>query len=228
MLFFNIAMNTVEFDTRLRFPSTMIIMGVSGGGKTEWLRKMLKDKSSLLSKPIEKVLLCYGSYQPLYDDMLRENGDKLNLVSGCSESLLEQYDILNPSVNSILILDDLHDELANNGLLSRLFCKFSHHTNTMVIFVTQNLYHKGSAMRDTISNSHYLVCLAQPRDKTIVSCLARQMYPGNHKYLLTAYNEATSTPYGYLFVDARPETHANLRLRSGLFHNEQLCAWLPI
>lgn len=216
----------MEVEVALHFPCTMIILGVSGGGKTQWYRKFLLEVESLFACEIDTVILCYGVYQPLYKDMMTEMKN-LILNDGCSEAILKQHGVLDSSKKTILILDDLHSELANNPLLSKLFCKFAHHHNTMVIFVTQNLYHKGCAMRDTISNCHYLICLCQPRDKTVVTCLARQMFPDRYKYFLQAYNDATSTPFGYLLVDARPETSNELRLRSGIFKGETACMWLP-
>lgn len=217
----------INFDMRFKFPSTMIVMGVSGGGKTRWIQKLLHDRNTILSKQPDTILLCYGVYQPIYQEMLN-TVQNLSIVDGCSESLLAQYDILNPATNSVLILDDLHQEMANNKLLSNLFCKFSHHYNTMVILVTQNLYHQGKAMRDTISNCHYIVSLSHPRDKTAIACLARQMFPGRSRYLLDAYEEATAVPFGYLIIDARPETPSNLRLRSGVFSDEVDVAWIPV
>ena len=136
--------------------------------------------------------------------------------------------VFDPKLNTILILDDLHHELARNDLLSKLFCKFSHHANSMVIFVTQNLFHKGSAMRDTTTNCHYLVCLSQPRDTSIIACLARQMFPGKTQYLINAYQQATAESHGYLIIDALPGTPSNLRLRSGDFKDEIDAAWLPV
>lgn len=216
----------MDFDKRFKFPSTMIVMGASGCGKTQWISKLLNNLDTTLTCVPENILLCYGVYQPIYEQLMNNVGN-FNIVDGCSEAAIEQYDILNPITSSILILDDLHQELANNPLLSKLFCKFSHHHNTMVILITQNMYHQGKAMRDTISNCHYVIALAQPRDKTAIACLARQMFPRRQRYLLDAYDDATQQPYGYLIIDARPETPAKLRLRSGIFPDESDVAWVP-
>lgn len=216
-----------EFDSRFRFPSTMIVSGASGSGKTMWLHRLLREANDLISEPPDRIVLCYGIFQPIYEAMMNDLPN-IHLIEGCDQKSLEQQGVFDASVKTVLILDDLHQEMAGNELLSKLFCKFSHHANSMVIFVTQNLYHKGSAMRDTTTNCHYLICLAQPRDKSIMSCLARQMFPGRAPYMLSAYEQATEEPHGYLIIDALPGTPSNLRLRSGIFADEQDAAWLPV
>ena len=148
-----------EFDVRFKFPSTMIVSGASGNGKTKWLHRLLLETNSLISKPIDRIVLCYGIYQPIYGEMMSEIPN-LCLTEGCDQETLEQFGVFDPTLNTIFILCDLHHELARNDLLSKFFCTFSHHANSMVILVKQNLLHKGCAMRDTTTNCHYLVYLS--------------------------------------------------------------------
>ncbi len=218
---------TAEVELRFQFPCTMIVNGASGSGKTWWLHRLLQESNALLTDTVDRTVWCYGAYQPVLQQML-QTIPNFYLSQGCDEEILRQYGVFDPKVRTLLILDDLHQEMASSALLSQLFCKFSHHTNTMVVFVTQNLYHKGSAMRDVTTNCHYLICLSQPRDKSIMATLARQMFPGKGGYFLAAYQDAVSfTPYGYLIEDALPSTPENLQLRSGVFAKEADVAWLP-
>ena len=108
-------------------------------------------------------------------------------------------------------------ELANDSRLSKLFTKGSHHQNLSVIFITQNLFHQGKEMRNVHLNSHYMVLFKNPRDKSQIMHLARQMYPGKGKSFQKAFLEATSPGYGYLFIDLRPETSDICRLRTHIF-----------
>ena len=94
-----------------------------------------------------------------------------------------------------------------------LFTKKSHHHNTSVVFVVQNIFEKG--LRTISLNAHYLVLFKNPRDTTQVTYLGRQM--GNSKAVTAAYKDATSNPYGYLFVDMKQDTPETIRLRTGLF-----------
>jgi hypothetical protein len=70
-----------------------------------------------------------------------------------------------------------------------------------VLYQTQNLFPPGKLSRTISLNSHYMLIFQNPRDSLGVSTLARQMFPKCIHYLLEAYGDATSKPYGYLFID---------------------------
>ncbi|GFY77966.1 uncharacterized protein TNIN_243011 [Trichonephila inaurata madagascariensis] len=40
------------------------------------------------------------------------------------------------------------------------------------------------------------------------------MYPSQSKFLLESYEDATKVPYGYLFMELKPETNERLRIRT--------------
>ena len=52
-------------EMTFRHPFSMMITGPSGLGKTEWTRKLLL--SSLVQPPPERILWCFGQWQPLYE-----------------------------------------------------------------------------------------------------------------------------------------------------------------
>lgn len=62
-----------------------------------------------------------------------------------------------------------------------------------------------------------MVLFKNPRDKLQVVMLARQMYPGNSKFFMESFQDATTKPYGYLLVDLCATTPEAYRLRTGLF-----------
>ena len=43
---------------------------------------------------------------------------------------------------------------------------------------------------------------------------------GNSNFLINAFNDAISKPYGYLFLDLRSETLDKLRVRSNIFYGK--------
>ena len=65
-------------------------------------------------------------------------------------------------------------------------------------------------------NTQYLVLFKNPRDQQQVAVLARQMYPDKSKYFLHKFQEATSKPYGYLFIDLKQETPDDKRLKTNV------------
>ena len=67
-------------------------------------------------------------------------------------------------------------------------------------------------------NLTHLVLFLCVRNGMMLRNLARELYPGNSRFLLEAYDMATSQPYGYLYIDFRPEISKNQRLLCGIFH----------
>src|SRR5271163_1146546 len=65
-----------------------------------------------------------------------------------------------------------------NDTVTKILTRISHHTNTSVIFITQNLFHAGKETRTVTSNGQCLVLFQNVRDKSQIAYLARQMYPG--------------------------------------------------
>ena len=129
------------------------------------------------------------------------------------------YDItnLNSQFNNLLILDDLMREASGNEQILDMFTKGSHHKNTSVMLLTQNIFSKGKHSRTISLNSHYIVMFKNPRDRSQISFLARQMYPQQSKFLEEAYLDATNNPHGFLFIDLKQTTPNELRIQTNVF-----------
>ena len=123
------------------------------------------------------------------------------------------------SKHTLLIIDDLMHE--TNDIVSKLFTRGSHHTNTSVVFITQNLFHADKVTRTITLNAQYMVLFKNVRDKSQIAHLSRQMYLGNSKHMTESYIDATSEPYSYLFVDLKPNTEENHRLKACIFPDDQ-------
>jgi hypothetical protein len=73
----------------------MVVSGTSGSGKTEWTRKLLL--SDLVRPVAERILWCYGQWQPLYDTLQRTI-PRIEFVQGIPNYLNDsQYIILTPT-----------------------------------------------------------------------------------------------------------------------------------
>ena len=205
-----IKMDFEERDFSFKHPFTAIIAGMTGSGKTVLLRQLLQDNKYTLSGlgPI-KILWSYGVWQDLYNQPI--DGIEVNYLEG-----LPSQDDLSLMKPNILVIDDLMTELGGNKNLANLFTKGSHHNNLSIFFIVQNLFHQGPQMRTISLNSHYMILMKNPRDKSQISHLARQLYPENMKFLIEAYNDATSQRYGYLVVDMKQDTPAKVRVRTRL------------
>lgn len=76
-------------------------------------------------------------------------------------------------------------------------------------------------------NAHYIVLFKNPRDAVQVATLARQMYPGQSKFLVEAFKNATEKPFGYLLLDLKPDTDEKYRVRTGIFPGDTHYVYLP-
>lgn len=124
----------------------------------------------------------------------------------------------NVTNNTLIVLDDLMTSAYTKSICD-LFTKGSHHKNISVILITQNIFHQGKYCRDISLNCKYMVLFKNPRDKSQIFPLARQIFPENPRSLVKVYKEVTSTPYGYLFLDLTQTTDDLLRFQSDIFNN---------
>ena len=69
--FQTVAMFSQKFQ-RFRFehPFTSTIAGMTGSGKTTWLRSLLQQASETIYPPPERIVWCYSQRRPAYTEML--------------------------------------------------------------------------------------------------------------------------------------------------------------
>ncbi len=77
-------------------------------------------------------------------------------------------------------------------------------------------------------NTQYLVLFKNVRDGSQIQFLARQMFPGKSKYVLEAFQDATSPAFGYILFDFKPNTPDHFRLRTNIFPGEQQYTYVPL
>jgi hypothetical protein len=123
--------------------------------------------------------------------------------------------------NSLIVLDDLMSQCSSDQRAVDLFTRGSHHMGVSVLYLTQNLFPPGKLSRTISLNSHYMLIFRNPRDSLGVSTLAKQMFPKHTGYLLDAFHDATSRPYGYLVIDCHQLTPENMRLRTNILPEER-------
>ena len=200
-------------DLRLRNDRTMCICGPSQSGKTTFLRNLLAQRDELFMHPFNRVIWCYGIYQHALHNDLRKQG--ITLYAGIpSVADLQPYDLI--------ILDDLLNESDSSKDLTKMFTQTAHHLPCFVIFVSQNLFPKGKDARTRSLNTHYYVIFKNPRDKSQIEALARQMLPNNVKTMVEVFEDATRRPYGYLFIDFTQECEEKYRYRTNIFQHPMI------
>ena len=201
---------------KLIHPFTCIIAGPMGSGKTVFVRKLLKFNQDMIEKPPQRIIWCYGVYQNAYTEMLGEIPG-IEFIDGFPSNF---ESLIDPNVRNLLIVDDLMDECTKDAKMTSLFTRGSLHKNLSICFLLQNFFNQNKETRTISLNAQYLVIFKNPRDKSQIMHLGRQLYPGHVKYVQESYNDATKEPYGYLFIDLKSNTPEEYRLRTKIFPNE--------
>ena len=158
----------------------------------------------------QNIIYCYSEWQPAF-----ENLQGIKFVNG-----LIHIEEIDPSQTNLIIIDDQMHNI--NEQTEMMFTKYSHHRNCSIVFITQNIFHRSTShMRTKSLNASYLVLFRNVRDAQQISTLARQMYPkGQSRFLLEAFSDATAHSFGYLLIDLRQETDDLVRIRTGVFPDE--------
>ena len=195
-------------DLRLHCNRTMCVSGPSHSGKTTFVLTLLDRRHEIFSCPTNRVIWCYGIYQHTLNQTLQEKGYLLH------NNVINTADI---EPNDIVVLDDLFHETKNSQDVTAMFTKAAHHVPCFIIFITQNLFPPGKEARTRSLNTHYLVIFKNPRDKSQIEFLARQIVPRNSKGFIQVYESATERPHSYLFLDLTQECPEQYRFRSNLF-----------
>ena len=195
-------------DPRWKHPFTCIVAGPTGCGKTTFVARLLRNASAMIDPPPEQITWYYGQWQSAYESL---DIPKLRLEEGLPKSF-------DTGKRNVVVLDDLMAE--TDGRVTELFTKKSHHSNTSVIYLVQNLFPKNKESRTISLNAQYMVVFKNPRDASQLTHLAKQMYPGRVNFVQEAFKGATNVPYGYLLVDLKQDTPEDLRLRTTILPDD--------
>lgn len=200
--------------------SSMCISGQTGSGKTRFVYRLLTHLDEMYVKePPKRILYCYGIHQPLLDEM-EQHISNLKLHHGIPSNETIQ-DLTSDRQHTLIVLDDLMHRVVQDVDMELLFTQGCHHRRLSVIFITQNIFPRGSKSRTIALNTYYLVLMKNMRNASQISMLGRQLYPGRSKLLIDAYTDATKQAFGYLVVDTSPQGNDKYRLRTNIFPEEE-------
>ena len=201
----------IAMDATLKHKSSMIVVGPTMSGKTTFVENLIRHRSVMYDRAPQRILWFTGSQY----EQAEEAEEKYIIYEGLPES----FDMVEPF--DLVVLDDLMNEMQNSKVVSNLFTRMVHHTPCTVISLSQNLFQSSKEARTRALNTQYMVLFKNPRDATQIGVLARQMYPGESKFITDAYKHATGRrAHGYLFIDLHQETPEELRVQSQILPNE--------
>jgi hypothetical protein len=210
----------------------MTVCGPTQCGKTRFIMDIIKHNDQLLAPPADKLLYLYSIEQTGYDDIKKHIRDNANTAT------LKTYEFLDcangiPSINdlrgklskaTLLVLDDLMVLAGKNKNnlenLDNIASRDSHHTNTSVIFVCQNLNYGNGRLRNCRTNSQYHAMF-----KSLTDSRDMDMIANNKKIPLSCMRKIVADigqkQYGYVLFDGSPRSYDNTRIRTGIFPQDE-------
>ena len=163
-----------------------------------------------------KIIYCYGQWQPYFNQIEKDVTDII-FHNGLPNT--EDIDTWK-SEHTLIILDDLMNEVFKNAITQKLVTIGCHHSNISCIFITQNLYNQGKFARTITLNATYLILFENIRDSSQVMRSGSQLYPGNQHACIHAYKNIMKTSYGYMVIDLNPQSNPKHRIRTRIFPGE--------
>lgn len=186
---------------KFQAPCRIMVCGASGSGKTYITKQLLEHADGMFSEPPKKLIVCYDTWQPMFDDM-RKTLDITFHRGLPDEDQFNEWS--NMKDHKILVIDDCLAEGAESPALMKMFCIKSHHANFSVLFLLQNIFFRGKVMRTLSLNTSHFLLFKNYRDQSQVEALGRQIFPRRAAYFREAYEQATTKRYGYILIDVSP------------------------
>jgi hypothetical protein len=195
----------MTYDARIKNASTILVAGPSQSGKTTLVESIVRMKDDLFREPISSVYW-YCAFPP------NEKLSGVNYKVGLPDQIQHAIE-----PHSLVIIDDYMKELSNSDMLTSMMTKAVHHLPMTLIYITQNLFSKGSDNKTRRLNSNYLIVFKNPHDRAQINYIGRQMYPHDKDFLSSAFEDATSKhAYSYLFIDCHQDTPDEIRVRTNI------------
>ena len=119
---------------------------------------------------------------------------------------------------SIIVIDDFQQQL--NKYVVHIFTVLCHHYKIVVLLLVQNLFPKAALFRDISLNANYCVIFKNPRDGSQILPFARQFMPGESRFVLEAFTDATKEAHSYALFDSSQSCSQNLRIRSNILPHQ--------
>ena len=204
------------FNCLIRHPARILIFGPSFSGKSTLVSKILRYHEQIFDIPFDRIIFCSGGSELIdIDDHVKS---KIEHYESLETGLI---DSLNKQQNNCFIIDDFMHRAANDLQVSELFSKRSHHLNTTVIFLLQNIFPRSKYITDIKRNATYIILMCSPSDEKSVKQLSQQYDPQAPNFIYSAYLDATKNkPFSYLLIDMHQQQRNEVRVRNNVVPNE--------
>ena len=125
-------------DARWKHPFTCIVAGPTGCGKSTFVTRTLRHAAAMIDPPPQKI------------SGVTENGKRLTqrrTWSTCGSGLPTAA-MFDSTTRNLIVIDDIMAE--TDERVTTLFTKKSHHRNTSVLYLVQNLFPKKKRVAQSV------------------------------------------------------------------------------
>ena len=133
-------------DARWKHPFTCIVAGPTLCGKSTFVTRLLRHAAAKIDPPPENITWCYGEWQEAYATT--------DLTHVRIKEGLPTEAMFDSTKKNLIVIDDLMTE--TDKRVTTLFTKKSHHRNTSVLYLVQNLFSNNKEHRTISLNTHYM------------------------------------------------------------------------
>lgn len=197
-------------DVRLKWPFRMLVAGSSGSGKSTLMLRLVANAEECMTRSPKLIVVFYSHMQDTYEAIKKSSPCPVRFVKGGPD---EDF---TSQPGTLLLVDDL--QTTHSAVMSEWFTRKSHHSDTSVAYLVQNIFDKSPHHRTISLNATYILLFKNPRDKSQITHLDKQVFPGGGGLLTKAYRLATEdSPHSYLLIDFNQSTGEEFRIRNTLF-----------
>lgn len=218
----------------LKSCTNILVCGCTNSGKTFLASELVANfkQSFPDSGPLNKVVICYSSFQPIYEKMIVPHVDKckVELFNGFPAAKLadEQFWAGPEGSENILVLDDMQNQFNNPesaAALDKLWTVMSHHCSITCIAIIHDLF--GKNLKLLKIHTSYFFLLKGGVQGSLHSLIQKQFFTGNHGLI----NKAAKSFYGdlnsrYFMVDCSLHNcQSRFKIRTGVLPSEHGCGY---
>ena len=168
-----------------------------------------------MTRSPSKIIIFYNHMQEAYKDIQRISPCPVKLLYGAG-NLTPQF---KTTPGTLVVIDDMH--ATHSNIVSEWFTRKSHHMDSSVIYLVQNVFDKSVLHRTINLNATHIVLFKKPRDGSQVTHLDKQVFPGGGGLLTAAYRDITQNiRHSYVVADFNQATPDSLRIRDTLFPHD--------
>ena len=159
-------------------PCSMSLIGMSGSGKSTYIKKLLEQADGVFTEAPSRIVFCYNIYQTIFSDMGR-SVKNISFYQGVpTRELIESW--ASSERHLMLIFDDLYQEIIQSKDICDLTIMLSHHLHISCIYTSHNIFMNSRYSKTIATNLHYIL-LFTLRNRLQISVLGAQLFCHKNK-----------------------------------------------